>query len=208
MDGVFMKKFIKILACLVLLASAIWMADVWQDKKALQKNLIRLHVVANSDTKEDQEIKVQVKDAVVAYLQPLVDGFTDKKQAMEFVADNLSSIQQVANAVLQEQGKEDRAAVYLGSETFDTRHYETFSLPAGVYDSLRIQIGDGKGRNWWCVVFPSLCLPATAEGFAEAASCAGFPEELTAALEEEEGYEIRFYFLDLIGRIENLLREE
>lgn len=202
MDGVFMKKFIKILACMILLLSTIWMADVWQDKKALQENLIRLHVVANSDTKEDQEIKVQVKDAVVAYLQPLVDGFTDKKQAMEFVADNLSSIQQVANAVLQEQGKEDRAAVYLGSETFDTRHYETFSLPAGVYDSLRIQIGEGNGKNWWCVVFPSLCLPATSDGFQDTAVSAGFSNKLGNSL--ADGKNFRFFILDCFGKIERL----
>jgi len=197
-----MKRFIKILACMILLLSTVWMADVWQDKKALQENLIRLHVVANSDTKEDQEIKVQVKDAVVAYLQPLVDGFTDKKQAMEFVADNLSSIQQVANAVLQEQGKEDRAAVYLGSETFDTRHYETFSLPAGVYDSLRIQIGDGKGRNWWCVVFPSLCLPVTSDGFQDTAVSAGFSDELGNSL--ADGKNFRFFIMDFFGKIERL----
>lgn len=202
MDGVFMKKFIKILACLVLLVSTVWMADVWQDKKALQENLIRLHVVANSDTKEDQEIKVQVKDAVVAYLQPLVDGFTDKKQAMEFVADNLSSIQRVANVVLQEQGKEERAAVYLGLETFDTRHYETFSLPAGVYDSLRIQIGEGNGKNWWCVVFPSLCLPATSDGFQDTAVSAGFSDELGNSL--AGGKNFRFFILDCFGKIERL----
>lgn len=197
-----MKKFIKFFACLVLLVSTVWMADVWQDKKVLQENLIRLHVVANSDTKEDQEIKLLVKDAVVAYLQPLVDGFTDKKQAMEFVAGNLSSIQQVANAVLQEHGNKDRAAVYLDSETFDTRHYETFSLPAGIYDSLRIQIGEGKGRNWWCVVFPSLCLPATSDGFQDTAVSAGFSDELGNSL--AGGKNFRFFILDCFGKIERL----
>ena len=202
MDGVLMKKIIKILICVCLLISTLWVADVWQDKKALQENLIRLHVVANSDTKEDQEIKLQVKDAVVAYLQPLVNGLTDKKQAMEFIADNLSSIQQVANAVLQEHGNEDRAAVYLDSETFDTRHYETFSLPAGIYDSLSIQIGEGKGRNWWCVVFPSLCLPATADGFQDTAVSAGFSDELGNSLSGRKNF--RFFILDCFGKIENL----
>ncbi|MBQ7329481.1 MAG: stage II sporulation protein R [Oscillospiraceae bacterium] len=197
-----MKKLIKILACMILLLSTVWMADVWQDKKVLQENLIRLHVVANSDSSEDQDIKLQVKDAVVGYLQPFVKDFANKKQAMEFVADNLSSIQQVANAVLQEQGKEDRAAVYLGSETFDTRHYETFSLPAGVYDSLRIQIGEGNGKNWWCVVFPSLCLPATSDGFQDTAVSAGFSDELGNSL--AGGKNFRFFILDCFGKIERL----
>ena len=74
-----------------------------------------------------------------------------------------------------------------------------------MYDALRITIGEGKGQNWWCVTFPSLCLPATSEGFEAVASCAGFSDELIDTLEGKNGYEIRFYFLDLLGRIENLL---
>ena len=197
-----MKKIIKTLICVCLLISALWVADVWQDKKTLQENVIRLHVVANSDTKEDQQVKLQVKDAVVTYLQPLVEQFSDKEQAMEFVADNLSSIQQVANGVLVKLGESDRATVYLGQEAFGTREYETFSLPAGVYDSLRIQIGYGKGRNWWCVVFPSLCLPATSDGFQDTAVSSGFSEDLGDTL--ANGRNFRFFILDCFGKIEKL----
>lgn len=202
MDGVFMIKIIKILLCLLLLASAVWLGDVWQDKKDLQENLIRLHVVANSNYEEDQAIKLQVKDAVVTYLQPLVDGFANKEETMEFISDNLCAIQEVANTVLEDQGSKDRAIVRLDSETFDTRKYETFSLPAGVYDSLRIQIGEGKGKNWWCVVFPSLCLPATSEGFEDTAVSSGFTEDLGNTL--SKGNNFRFFILDCFGRIENL----
>jgi stage II sporulation protein R len=86
--------------------------------------------------------------------------------------------------------------------------YETFALPSGVYNTLRIVIGSGEGKNWWCVAFPGLCMGATVEDFEEAASCAGFSDTLTAALETEEGYELRFYFLDLLGRIGNFLHKE
>ena len=202
MDGVFMKKFIKILVCTCLILSAIAVTDVYCDKKALQENLIRLHVVADSDSQEDQEIKLQVKNAVVAYLQPLVDGFESKEETMDYIADNLFSIQKVANTVLQELGNKDRAAVYLCAETFNTRQYETFSLPAGVYDSLRIQIGEGKGKNWWCVVFPSLCLPATSDGFQDSAVSSGFSEELGSTL--VSGRNFRFFILDCLGKLENL----
>lgn len=202
MDGVFMKKIIKISVCLGLLVSAIWVADVWQDKMLLQENLIRLHVVANSDSQEDQAVKLQVKDAIIAYLQPIVEDFDDKEQTMEFIADNLSSIQRIANGVLAELGESQSAVVSLGTEAFNTREYETFSLPAGVYDSLRIQIGEGKGRNWWCVVFPSLCLPATSEGFQDTAVSSGFSEELGNTL--SSGKNFRFFILDCFGRIENL----
>ena len=202
MDGVFMKKIIKnlVIACLVL--SVIGVTDVYRDKKALQENLIRLHVVANSDSQEDQKTKLQVKDAIVAYLQPIVGEFADKEAAMEVIAADLSNIQLVANKVLEECGESDCATVCLGQEAFDTREYETFSLPAGVYDSLRIEIGEGKGKNWWCVVFPSLCLSATSDGFQATAVSSGFSEDLSSTL--ASGRNLRFFILDCIGRIEKL----
>ena len=202
MDGVFMRKIIKVTLCLFLLVSTIWLADVWQDKRILREDLIRLHVVANSDSAKDQELKLQVKNAIVAYLQPLVEDFTDKDEALAYINDNITSIEQVANEVLADQGSECRATAQIDLEAFDTREYQTFSLPAGVYDSLRIKIGDGCGRNWWCVVFPSLCLPATTEEFQDIAVSSGFSTGLSNTL--SNGRNIRFYVLDLFGRLENI----
>ena len=202
MDGVFMKKIIKIAICLFLLISAVYLGDAWQDKKALQENLIRLHIVADSDSREDQAIKLQVRDAVIGYLQPLTEGFSDKEQAMRYIASELSTIQAVANETLAELGESDRAVVTLEREAFDTREYDTFSLPAGLYDSLRIRIGEGQGKNWWCVVFPSLCLPATSEGFEDTAVSSGFSQELGNTL--SSGSNLRFFILDCFGKIEKL----
>lgn len=202
MDGVFMKKIIKNLVCLLMLVFVVFLIDALQDKQILQENLIRLHVIANSDVQEDQRIKLQVKDAVVGYLQPLVENFADKEQAMEFVSNNIVSIQQVANDVLVNLGVDDCAVVSLGREFYDTREYDTFSLPAGLYDSLRIQIGEGQGRNWWCVVFPSLCLPETSEGFQDTAVSSGFSEELGNTL--SSGRNFRFFIIDCLGKIEKL----
>ena len=195
-----MKNFIRISLCMLLLASVLYIHDVWQDKKALQQNLIRLHVVANSDSQKDQEVKLRVKDAVVNYLQPLVDKMSNKEEAMVFIKENIPSIQVVANNLLAEIGEDDRAVVTLDKETFGTRKYDTFSLPAGVYDSLRIQIGDGQGKNWWCVVFPTLCLPATSEGFQATAVSSGFSRELGNSL--VCGRNLRFFVLDYLGKIE------
>lgn len=202
MDGAFMKKFIKVIVIACFLLFVIGIADVYKDKIALHDNLIRLHVVANSDSREDQEIKLRVKDAVVAYLQPLIKDLSDKEQAMVFVADNLTSIQLIANEVLDDCGVSNRATVYLRPEAFNTRKYDTFSLPSGVYDSLRIEIGESGGKNWWCVVFPSLCLPATSDGFQDTAVSSGFSEELGNTL--ANGNNFRFFILDCLGRIENL----
>ena len=88
-------------------------------------------------------------------------------------------------------------------EAFDVRHYDTFSLPAGVYDSLRIVIGDGAGHNWWCVAFPTLCLPATTEGLDAVAADAGLSESLTKTLSRDSDFEIRFLLLDKLGQLGN-----
>ena len=197
-----MKSFIKISICVFLVTSVLYFRDVWQDKKALQDNLIRLHIVANSDSQKDQQIKLQVKEAVVSYLQPKISELSDKTQAMAFVANNLSAIQEVANKTLTELGEDACTAISLSKEAFGTRKYDTFSLPAGIYDSLRIEIGEGLGKNWWCVVFPTLCLPATSDGFQDTAVSSGFSQTLGNSL--AGGRNLRFYILDCFGRIEKL----
>lgn len=197
-----MKKFIGILISLGLLLFGLCVVDIWQDKGILQQNIIRLHVVANSDSEEDQSAKLQVRDAVIAYLQPLTAGISNKEKAMELITDQLPTIQQIANEKLAELGEKERTVVSLGAETFRTRKYETFSLPAGVYDSLRIQIGEGEGENWWCVVFPSLCLPTTSDGFRDTAVSSGFSVELGNTLSNKR--KLRFFILDCLGRMENL----
>jgi stage II sporulation protein R len=93
----------------------------------------------------------------------------------------------------------------LCKEAFDKRVYDTFTLPAGIYNALLIVIGDGQGKNWWCVVFPSLCIPAASETFADTAAGAGFPETLNRALTGDNGYELRFAVLDVLGNLENIL---
>ena len=110
--------------------------------------------------------------------------------------------------MLQQVGSPQSANVTLKKETFGTRVYDTFSLPAGVYDSLRIVIGAGEGRNWWCVVFPGLCVPAASEGVEDVAVSAGFSEELGKTLTGEEPYEIRFLLLDWLGRVENFFFDD
>ena len=200
-----MRKCMKRLGICFLIAALVWTGGLIADRARLRRELIRLHVVAASDSQEDQAIKLRVRDAVVESLREEMKNLKDVDQAKIYLQENLPKIELLANRVLQDAGCEDRATVQLCVEEFSKRVYDTFSLPAGLYESLRIIIGEGEGKNWWCVVFPELCLPATSEGFEETASCAGFPDALTAALEGEEGYEIRFFLLDVLGRLENLI---
>lgn len=200
-----MKKIAKISGTLLLLLALVWLGTVIADRQRLNEGLIRLHVVAASDSVEDQALKLQVRDAVVDQLQEKMLRLPDVDSAKTYLLDQLDELERTAEEVLASAGVTDRATVTLAKESFPTRDYDTFSLPAGVYDSLRITIGDGGGENWWCVVFPSLCLSATTEGFADTAAGAGFPDSLTGALERNGDYEIRFFFLDCLGWLENLV---
>ena len=199
-----MRKLMRRIGFCFLLAALIWCGTLLADRQRLNEELIRLHVVANSDSETDQAIKLQVRDAVTKSLEKELANVADVEQAKAYLQENLSKIQKVANEALKAAGCDLEAVVTLCQETFDTRYYDTFTLPAGVYEALRITIGEGEGKNWWCVVFPSLCIPATTDGFEAAAAGAGFPEALNNALTGEEGYEVRFFLLDALGKLENI----
>lgn len=202
-----MKKLLKRTGICALLVCFVFVGSLIADRQRLREELIRLHVVANSDSDEDQAIKLRVRDAVIDNLQQSMRDVTDVDQAKAYLQENLPKIESLANQVLREAGCEDTARVSLMPEEFGTRVYDTFTLPSGVYESLRIIIGDGAGKNWWCVVFPSLCIPAASEDFQEAAAGAGFPDTLTNTLEGKDGYEIRFFLLDALGELENFLHK-
>lgn len=200
-----MRKSKNVLLFCLVLAATVWICGLVSDKQTLQKELVRLHVVAASDSAADQAIKLRVKDAVVESLRTDMERMGSAEEAKAYLRENLPELEMLANRILQEAGSTDTARASLALEEFPARVYDTFTLPAGLYDALRITIGEGEGKNWWCVAFPSLCLPATVEGFEEAASCAGFSDSLTEALEGEGGYELRFWVLDVWGRLENFL---
>ena len=179
-----------------------WFGSVLADRGQLNDSLIRFHVIANSDDEKDQALKLQVRDAVLRSIGTEMEKITDMEQARVYLEENLPVIEEIAKTTLSSFGCRDDVDVSLGKESYDTRVYDTFSLPAGVYESLRIVIGDGNGANWWCVAFPALCLPATMEEVSAVAADSGFSESLGAALIGETGYELRFYLLDAIGSLE------
>ena len=202
-----MRKIAKLLVTSLLLLAILFGADVIHDRQTLSNDLIRLHVVANSDSEEDQAIKLRVRDAVTDYLQTHMENITDQAQAKTFLQQHIPELTETANQVLAEAGVTDRAEITLTREAFPKREYDTFSLPAGVYESLRIRIGQAQGQNWWCVVFPSLCFQAVGEDFTDTAAGAGFDESLTGALEGEEPYQVRFFLLDCLGWLQNFFHQ-
>ena len=200
-----MKKLVNRVFVCFLIAAVFWTGSLIADRQKLRSELIRLHVVGATNSEEDQAVKLQVKDAVVEYLTAAMADIADVEAAKAYVAENLPKIQKVANDALEALGVEPTAVATFCKEEFGKRIYDTFSLPSGVYDSLRITIGDAQGRNWWCVVFPTLCFSATSEELETVAAGAGFTDALTGAITGQEEYEIRFYFLDLLGKLENFV---
>lgn len=195
-----MKKRI---TCIVILMFFVLTAAsatlVQAEQRRLSGKLIRLHVVANSDSAHDQAVKLEVRDAVIAAAKTLLDGADDPRAALE---GRLDVIAQAAEARLCELGEDLPVTVRLGKERFPTREYDTFALPAGVYEALRVSIGAAEGHNWWCVVFPSLCLTSSMDELELAAQTAGFSdEEIRFITGEESGFVLKFRVLELLQKL-------
>ncbi len=200
-----MKKAKRFIGILMLVACLVYILTLFQDRASLGREIIRFHVVAASDSAEDQSVKLQVRDAVLAFLEKDMGIPQDVQQAREYLQTHLPQIQAVANETLQALGEEAKAMVTLLQEAFPTRDYEAFRLPAGVYETLKITIGPGEGKNWWCVVFPRLCLPAASVTAEDVAAGAGFSGPLTDTITGQEGYRVRFFFLEVLGKLESFL---
>ena len=194
-----MKKQLRRIAFVTAFVLGVFAWGIVTDSRELREGLLRLHVVGASDSAEDQEVKLLVRDAVLASLEDGLRDLTDVDAAVDYVSRMLPKVEAAANRCLAAAGFSDTVAVSLTEEPFPTRDYDNFSLPAGVYRALRVVIGEGEGRNWWCVVFPQLCMAG--EDFVETASVAGLSTELAGTLEGE--YELRFWVLEKWGEMKN-----
>ncbi len=129
---------------------------------ALADSVLRLHVIANSDSDEDQALKLKVRDAIIREASDLFLENTDVAQAKETILEHLPEIERIAKEELAANGCDDAVSVSLGKSEFPTKAYKNLTLPAGTYDALKVEIGEAKGQNWWCVMFPPLCFVDTA----------------------------------------------
>lgn len=187
-------------ACLV--CTALW-AEATQVRLASQ--VIRLHVLANSDSEEDQALKLEVRDRVLETTSALLAGETEPQAAAVLLNQHLDDIAQTAAQEISAQGHDDRVEVRLEQTWFPTRQYQGISLPAGNYLALRVLIGTAEGHNWWCVVFPNLCLPAVSERALEASTLT--PGQISLLQEEETSYVFRFKALELWQSLKHRLME-
>ncbi len=129
----------------------------------IRENVLRLHVLANSDEAYDQELKLKVRDRLLEVSGEVFSGCKTETEAAEAARQKLSYLQSVAESTVRENGYGYTVAVEVADTWFETRDYGEFSLPAGNYEALRVIIGEGKGKNWWCVMFPAVCIPAATD---------------------------------------------
>ena len=173
----------------------------------LYDSVIRIHVLANSDSKEDQERKLAVRDAILKYTRNRLSLGENREHAKAVLEENLDQLEQVAKKTLEENGSLHEVKIVLGEEYYPTREYEALSLPAGTYLSLQVQIGDAQGKNWWCVLFPPLCLSSSVEA-EDALAGAGMTKGNVATVTEDKAvYRIRFKLLEFLQETKKSVKE-
>ena len=192
----------------LLLIAGVMLLSLWLEgaQNALARDVVRLHVLANSDSEADQELKLKVRDRVLAETEPLLEGIENRKETKTVLTYALEHLAQAGADTVAEEGYSYSVAISLEETWFPTRQYEDFALPAGNYTALRVVIGEGEGRNWWCVVFPPLCLGAVSERVEATAAMAGLNAKEIALITAEEGeYIIKFKLLELWDELKRKL---
>ncbi|MEG2221761.1 MAG: stage II sporulation protein R [Oscillospiraceae bacterium] len=167
----------------------------------LADKVIRLHVLANSDTEYDQALKLRVRDRVVARAAEILETTDNRVQAKEKLTAALPELSQLAAAEIADCGYGYPVETELEETRFPTREYDGFTLPAGDYLALRVVIGSGEGHNWWCVVFPPLCMTAATD-LSQTAMASGLSEEDVGLITEETGYVLQFKSIELWERLQ------
>ena len=176
-----------------------------REQQDLADQVVRLHVIANSDSTRDQAMKLAVRDRVLAKAENLYSGEATRSEALEILSHHLPELAQEGQAVVEEWGGEEQVTAQIGRCWFPTKEYENFALPAGEYTALRIVIGEGQGQNWWCVAFPPLCLGAASESVEQATQAGNFtPDQAALITGEHEGYVLKFKSMELLGQLKGL----
>ena len=162
----------------------------------IYENVLRLHVIANSDSEEDQALKLLVRDAILAETQKLLANISDKKSAENIILQNTEQLRLIAEKVVIENGFSYPVSITLGKEEYPTKNYESCAFPSGEYTSLQIFIGDASGKNWWCVLYPPLCLSAATDK--DAFASVGITDSQYQIITDTQNpkYKIRFKILE------------
>lgn len=192
---------------LLLGIAAALLLGLWLEREQtrVSDSVLRLHVLANSDSAEDQSLKLMVRDAVLEEAKVILPEGSSVREAEQILSRNLERLAAAGAAVVEREGYDYPVSARLEDSWFPTKEYEDFALPAGQYRALRIVIGEGEGQNWWCVVFPPLCLASVSEPAAQTALEAGMNGRQVALLTgESEGYVVKFKLLEWWEQLKGL----
>lgn len=193
------KIFVPIFLSFILIYS--YVAPFIKTSENISQEVFRLHILANSDSDEDQSLKLKVRDKILAESENLFINCQNLNDVINVSKNNIDYFEKLANECISENGYNYKTKVYVDKEYFNTREYEKITLPSGEYNALKIEIGEAKGHNWWCVMFPAICLPAVSD------------DEINNILNEDEielinsnnKYEIRFKIVEIYEKIKSKL---
>ena len=193
-----MKGFIKA-ACVALILTVLFTMIPFQAACSdISDSVFRLHILANSDSEADQNLKLKVRDRLLEYSQTLFQKAKTKEEAEMLIANRLQELADVASTEIAQNGFEYPVRAEIIRMYFTTRHYENYTLPSGTYDALRVTIGKGKGHNWWCVMFPSLCINTDVDGDRKTKEALG---EQEYGVVKNEKREYKFFIVELFEKI-------
>lgn len=193
-----MKGFIKATCVALILTVLFTMIPFQAACSDISDSVFRLHILANSDSEADQNLKLKVRDRLLEYSQTLFEKAKTKEEAEMLIANRLQELADVASSEIAQNGFEYPVRAEIIRMYFTTRHYENYTLPSGTYDALRITIGKGKGHNWWCVMFPSLCINTDVDGDRKTKEVLG-DEEYGVVKNEKREY--KFFIVELFEKI-------
>lgn len=166
----------------------------------IAEKIIRFHVIANSDSSEDQQLKLKVRDAVGNFMRPELSGVSDIAKSRRIVTENLSAIEKEAEKVIAEEGYTYTVSAELTRTDFPEKTYGQYTFPAGNYQALEVTIGEGNGQNWWCVMYPNLCFYGSTYEVIEEEAAKSLERVLSPkeykSLMENKDYEVKFAFRD------------
>lgn len=201
------KKFIIQAALLIGFITAVFCEGICafaESRHGITEDVFRLHVIANSDSDEDQALKLRVRNAVLEASADIFGGADSAADAKQLSEENLQLFEAAAAAEIAASGYDYPVRCEVGTVHFDRRVYGSAELPEGDYSALRVIIGEGEGKNWWCVMFPALCLPAvtnTDEVLSLAAENGVISTEELELMQDPENYEVKFYFAEVIKKL-------
>lgn len=197
-----LKIFVPLFLVFVFMFS--YIAPFIETSENISDQVFRLHILANSDSAEDQQLKFKVRDEILKKGETVFASSNSLEETIELCKNNIALFQQTAEQCLKDNGSDYEVKVYVDKEYFNTREYDEITLPSGIYNALKIEIGQGKGHNWWCVMFPAICLSSVTD------------DELNKYLSEDEQklvnsdskYEVRFKIVEIYEKVKSKIISE